>query len=137
MLVRGKKSRALALQQRLQKELERGLVRVKRSEVIDHAKEKGLYVDPASLTDKQKKDPKFMESVSTELTPEVVAKALKSHLAALTLKARIDRKNNPDKPEEKARSFDLLFAFEDFPESTVTHASRRLSSKSWQRADKT
>lgn len=78
-----------------------------------------------------------MENVSTELTPQVVAKALKSHLAALTLKARIDRKNNPDKPEEKVRSFDLLFSFEDFPESTVIYASLRLSSKSWQIADKT
>lgn len=42
---------------------------MRRTEVVDHAKEKGMYVDPASLSDKQKKDPKFMESVSTELTP--------------------------------------------------------------------
>lgn len=33
---------------------------VKRSSVLDYAKEKGIYVDPDSLTDKQKKDPKFM-----------------------------------------------------------------------------
>lgn len=38
---------------------------VKKSEVLDHAKEKGIYVDPATLTDKQKKDAKFMETVAT------------------------------------------------------------------------
>lgn len=41
---------------------------VTKSAVLDHAKEKGIYVDPESLTDKQKKDPKFMETVCTELT---------------------------------------------------------------------
>lgn len=96
------------------------MTRVRKAEVLDHAKEKGIYVDPATLTDKQKKDPKFMESVSTELTAEVVAKAVKSHLAALTLKARIEKKNNADKvQDDKGRKYDVLYVFEDFPDTTV------------------
>jgi hypothetical protein len=111
---------------------------VRKSEVLDHAKEKGIYVDPNTLTDKQKKDPKFMESVSTELTAEVVAKAVKSHLAGLTLKARIEKKNNLEKPQDdKGRKYDVLFAFEDLPDTTVSHRPRRTSSKSWPSAQKT
>ncbi len=60
ILVRARKERALALLQRIQKECEKWIDRLKRSEVIDHAKEKGLYIDPSSLTEKQKKDPKLM-----------------------------------------------------------------------------
>jgi hypothetical protein len=41
------------------------LIHVNRSSVLDHAKYKAIYVDPESLTDKQKKDPKFMETVCT------------------------------------------------------------------------
>lgn len=33
---------------------------ISRQDIIDHAKEKSMYVDPATLTDKQKKDTKFM-----------------------------------------------------------------------------
>jgi hypothetical protein len=109
LLVRGRKARAAAILQRLQKECEKWTDRPKRSEVVDHAKEKGLYVDPSSLTEKQKKDAKFMESVSTEFTPSVLAKALQSLVAAINLKWRIDRKNNPEKAEEKnGRKFELL-----------------------------
>lgn len=109
LLVRGRKARAAAIQQRLQKDCEKWTDRPKRSEVVDHAKEKGFYVDPNSLTDKQKKDPKFMESVSTEFTPSVMAKAVQSLVAAINLKWRIDRKNNPEKAEEKnGRKFELL-----------------------------
>lgn len=61
-----------------------------------------------------------MESVSTELTAEVVAKAVKSHLAALTLKARIEKKNNAEKvQDDKGRKYDVLYVFEDFPDTTV------------------
>ena len=65
------------------------MVRVKRAEVLEHAKEKNIYLDPATLTDKQKKDAKFMESVNTELSPQVVAKAVQSLIASLVVKARI------------------------------------------------
>jgi hypothetical protein len=65
------------------------MFRVRKSEVLDHAKEKNIYIDPNTLTDKQKKDPKFMESINTELTPAVIAKAVQSLLGALTVKARI------------------------------------------------
>lgn len=68
ILCRGRKARAVAIQQRLQKECEKFLTRVRKSEVLDHAKEKSIYIDPNTLTDKQKKDPKFMETVNTELT---------------------------------------------------------------------
>lgn len=37
-----------------------------------------MYVDPNTLTDKQKKDTKFMSEVCTELTPEILAKAATS-----------------------------------------------------------
>jgi len=57
--------------------------------VLDHAKEKGIYVDPNTLNDKQKKDAKFMETVNTELTAAVVAKAVQSLIATLNIKSRI------------------------------------------------
>ena len=44
------------------------MTKIKKSEVLDHAKEKNIYVDPTTLNEKQKKDPKFMESINTELT---------------------------------------------------------------------
>lgn len=69
ILCRGRKARAAAIHQRFQKECERFLIRVRKAEVLEHAKEKGIYVDPATLTDKQKKDAKYMESICTELTP--------------------------------------------------------------------
>ena len=50
---------------------------IHREEIIAYAKEKGLYVDPNALTDKQKKDAKYMESIvgMTELNAKVLAKA--------------------------------------------------------------
>ncbi len=65
------------------------MFKIKRSEVLDHAKEKNIYIDPSTLTDKQKKDPKFMESVCTELTPAVVAKAVQSLISSLNIKIRM------------------------------------------------
>jgi hypothetical protein len=89
VLAKGKKGRATTLLQKIQKEAEKYLFKIKKSEVLDHAKEKNIYIDPTTLTDKQKKDPKFMESVCTELTPEVMAKAVQSHITALNTKIRI------------------------------------------------
>ena len=65
---------------------------MKKAQILDHAKEKGIYVDPESLTDKQKKDPKFMETVCTELTPEVFAKSIDSYLTTQTVKIRVEKK---------------------------------------------
>jgi hypothetical protein len=57
---------------------------------VDHAKEKSMYVDPSTLTDKQKKDTKFMSEVTTELTPELLAKATQSYVTnVLNVKYRI------------------------------------------------
>jgi hypothetical protein len=65
------------------------MFKIKKSQVLDHAKEKNIYIDPSTLTEKQKKDAKFMETVNTELTAAVVAKALQSLIATLVVKARI------------------------------------------------
>ena len=46
-------------------------------------------MDPNTLNEKQKKDTKFMETINTEFTPIVVAKALQSLIATLNVKARI------------------------------------------------
>lgn len=57
--------------------------------MVEHAKEKGLWVDPNSLTDKQKKDPKFMETVCLEFTSKIAAKATHSLIGALSVKVRL------------------------------------------------
>ena len=41
---------------------------VNRKEIVDFAKEKQLFIDPAQMTDKQKKDPAFTD-IPKELTP--------------------------------------------------------------------
>ena len=51
--------------ERIEKEAEKWMFKVKRSEVLDHAKDKNIYVDPSTLNEKQKKDAKFMESINT------------------------------------------------------------------------
>lgn len=49
----------------VKKEADRSLIVVHKQEVLDHAKDKNIYVDPTTLNDKQKKDIKFMESINT------------------------------------------------------------------------
>lgn len=74
---------------------------VTRNDIVEHAKEKGLYVDPNTLTDKQKKDTKFMSEVSTELTGEVLAKATSSLITnVLNAKYRIEKKNKLEGKDE-------------------------------------
>jgi len=75
--------------QSIQNHAQKYLIKIKKSDVLDHAKEKNIYTDPNTLTDKQKKDPKFMETVKTELTAEVIAKATQSLISSHILKARI------------------------------------------------
>lgn len=89
ILCKGKKSRATKIIQRIQKEAEKYIAKIKKSEVLDHAKEKNIYVDPNTLNDKQKKDQKYMESINTELTSEVIAKAVQSLVNTLNIKIRI------------------------------------------------
>ena len=74
-MCKGKKARAEAILKKIDAKFESFVFHVQKAAVLDHAKEKGIYVDPESLTDKQKKDPKFMETVCTEMTPQVLAKA--------------------------------------------------------------
>lgn len=64
----GMKGRANTILDMLKKEPNKYVRYVSRNDIVDHAKEKGMYVDPSTLTDKQKKDTKFMSEVSTELT---------------------------------------------------------------------
>lgn len=89
ILCKGKKQRTDKILTRLFGEYKHFISRFSRQDVLDHAKEKNIYVDPNTLNDKQKKDPKFMESICTELTPEVIAKATKSLIEQLSVKLRI------------------------------------------------
>ena len=63
---------------------------IHREEIIAYAKEKGLYVDPNALTDKQKKDVKYMESIvgMTELNAKVLAKAFSQMIYELDIQKR-------------------------------------------------
>ncbi|CAD8197924.1 unnamed protein product [Paramecium octaurelia] len=61
---------------------------IQRDEILAFCKEKQLYVDPATLTDKQKKDPKFMAEVATELTSEVMNKAFQLFIQDQVLAVR-------------------------------------------------
>ena len=89
------------------------MFKVKRSEVLDHAKEKNIYVDPNTLNEKQKKDAKFMESINTELTGEVIAKAVQSLIASLVVKARVQKKNTPEAFANEKRKYDVMYVFDE------------------------
>lgn len=65
LYAKGKKERAKKLLSKIDNKFEKIIFHVKKAAILDHAKEKGIYIDPESLTDKQKKDPKFMETVCT------------------------------------------------------------------------
>jgi hypothetical protein len=86
--VNGKKARAEKLVHDLSKNAVSFQKTIQKEDLINYAKEKGLYVDPNTLNDKQKKDPKFMAEVNLELTPAVLAKAYKAFVSELELKLR-------------------------------------------------
>ena len=123
LMSKGKKKRAEAILNKINTKYDNFTFHVQKSAVLDHAKEKGIYVDPESLTDKQKKDPKFMETVCTEMTPEVLAKATESFISNHNVKFRLEMKANLDKPEEErvknTKKFDCLYIFDDFPTETA------------------
>lgn len=86
----GLKGRSTTILEVLKKEANKYVKFVSRNDIVEHAKEKSMYVDPNTLTDKQKKDTKFMSEVSTELTAEVLAKAAVSLLTnVLNVKYRV------------------------------------------------
>ena len=72
-----------------------------REDIIQTCKEKQLYVDPNSLTEKQKKDPKALSELPVELTPRILAKGVGELLAEYVLnerklkKEKIDAENAP------------------------------------------
>lgn len=68
-----------------------------------------MYADPSTLTDKQKKDTKFMFEVCTEMTPEIMAKAAQSLSNNVLNKYRVvrylviqERKNKLEGKDEPA-----------------------------------
>ncbi|EGR30654.1 hypothetical protein IMG5_126590 [Ichthyophthirius multifiliis] len=69
---------------------------ITREEIIEFAKEKGLYTDPNTLNEKQKKDTKFLESTNLELTPKVLAEAFNALKYDLDIKGRKIKKLNID-----------------------------------------
>jgi hypothetical protein len=68
---------------------------VSRKEIVDFAKEKQLFIDPATMTDKQKKDPAFLD-IPKELTPIVLAEAFSLFIAEQNLTARRWKKDVAD-----------------------------------------
>ncbi|EAR91082.3 hypothetical protein TTHERM_00430030 (macronuclear) [Tetrahymena thermophila SB210] len=73
---------------------------ITREEIIEYAKEKGLYTDPNSLNEKQKKDPKLLETLNLELTPLVISKAFIALRQELDLKGRKAKKDKLEGKEE-------------------------------------
>jgi len=69
---------------------------IHRDEIISYAKEKGFYVDPTALTEKQKKDAKYMESIvgMTELNSKVLAKAFSQMITEADLQKRKVKNNS-------------------------------------------
>lgn len=61
---------------------------VTRDDIVNFAKEKGYYVDPNNLTDKQKKDPKAMAELPMEMTSLIMAKSFKQYLIEQDLQGR-------------------------------------------------
>lgn len=75
---KAKKSRAAAFTALLKASPRAFQKTISREDIVNFAKEKGLYTDLALLTEKQRKDAKFMDSIAgtTELTAKVLVKAL-------------------------------------------------------------
>ena len=68
---------------------------ISRKDIVDFAKEKALYLDPATMTDKQKKDPAFAD-VPKELTDSVMANAFSLLIADHDLVAKKAKKEFDD-----------------------------------------
>ena len=60
---------------------------ITRNDIINYGKEKGLYIDPSQMTEKQKKDKNFAE-IPTELTPELLAKIFIAFFNEINLNGR-------------------------------------------------
>jgi hypothetical protein len=89
-----KKSRADKFLQRLHTQFS-FQKNISRNDIINFAKDKGMYTDPATLTDKQKKDPKFMADIQMELTPAIMGKAFYQLIWDLNLHGRkVEDKNS-------------------------------------------
>ena len=61
---------------------------ISRIDIINFAKEKGLYVDPNNLTEKQKKDAKIMAELPLELTSNILAKSLYMMIYDMNINSR-------------------------------------------------
>lgn len=100
-----KKGRALSFMEKLKTAPKSFQKNITRDDIVLYAKEKGLYVDLAALSDKQKKDNKFMESIIgiTELNAKVLAKAFAAMIHELDIQGRRAKK---DKLEGKEVAID-------------------------------
>lgn len=63
---------------------------IHRDDIIAYAKDKGFYVDPNTLSDKQKKDVKFMESIvnSMDMNSKVLAKSFSQMISEFDIQGR-------------------------------------------------
>lgn len=91
-----KKTRAFKLIEKLRHNPKSFQKSIHREDIIAFAKEKGYYTDPNTLTDKQKKDAKFMESIvgTTELNAKVLAKSFSQMIYESDIQGRKVHKIN-------------------------------------------
>ena len=90
------KTRAFKLIEKLRHNPKSFQKSIHREDIIAFAKEKGYYTDPNTLTDKQKKDAKFMESIvgTTELNAKVLAKSFSQMIYESDIQGRKVHKIN-------------------------------------------
>ena len=65
---------------------------VTKEDIVNYAKEKGLFVDINTLNEKVRKDPKAMSELTLEMTPMIMAKAFIQLQADLNLEGRKEKK---------------------------------------------
>ena len=96
-----KKGRALTILEKLKTAPKSFQKNITREDIVSYAKEKGLYVDLAALSEKQKKDNKYMESITglTELNAKVLAKAFVAMIHELDIQGRRAKKDKLDGKE--------------------------------------
>ncbi|EGR34511.1 hypothetical protein IMG5_009200 [Ichthyophthirius multifiliis] len=90
----GKKSRYQNLIQNLKINPKQFQKSIFVEEILEFAKEKGLYVNPNSLNEKQKKDPKQIESLNTQITPQLLAQSFNQLIQDLDIKGRLAKKKH-------------------------------------------
>ncbi len=75
------------IEERLQNLIKESLRIISRDDIVNYAVEKGLYINPEMMTDKQKKD-KGTADIPTELTSDILANAFEKLLFDLNIQGR-------------------------------------------------